>query len=94
MAIKTFHDKATAALFLGLPVKGVPPELRKRTRLKLVLLNNAGALDDLRVPPGNRLEPLQGKRAGRHSIRINDQFRLCFTWTGSDAEDVEFVDYH
>lgn len=94
MAIKTFRDKATAALFLGLPVKGLPPELRKRARVKLALLNNAAALEDLRVPPGNRLEALRGDRAGQHSIRVNDQFRLCFVWTGTDAENVEFVDYH
>jgi len=58
------------------------------------MLDNAGALDDLRVPPGNRLVALKGRRAGQHSIRVNDQFRLCFTWTGTDAEDVEFTDYH
>lgn len=94
MAIRSFRDKATAALFLGLPVKGVPADLRKRIRTKLAILDRAGALDDLRVPPGNRLEALKGDRTGQHSIRVNDQFRICFTWTGSDAEDVEFVDYH
>ncbi|TWT23528.1 type II toxin-antitoxin system RelE/ParE family toxin [Luteimonas marina] len=94
MAIKSFRDKATAALFLGLPVKGLPVDLRKRARAKLAILNRAGALDDLRVPPGNRLEALKRDRAGQHSIRVNDQFRICFTWTGSDAENVEFVDYH
>ena len=94
MAIKSFRDKATAALFLGLPVKGMPPELRKRALAKLVMLDKAGALDDLRVPPGNRLEALKGNRAGQHSIRVNDQFRLCFIWTGTDAGDVEFTDYH
>jgi len=61
---------------------------------KLAMLNQAGRLDDLRVPPGNRLEALKGDRAGQHSIRVNDQFRVCFRWTGADAEDVEIVDYH
>ena len=63
-------------------------------RRKLEQLNQAGHLDDLRVPPGNRLEALKGDRAGQYSIRINDQFRVCFRWTGTDAEDVEIVDYH
>ena len=94
MAIRSFRDKATAALFLGLPLKGLPADLRKRVRIKLAILHHAGTLDDLRVPPGNRLEALKGNRAGQHSIRVNDQFRICFTWTGGDAEDVQFVDYH
>ncbi|HTO49667.1 MAG TPA: type II toxin-antitoxin system RelE/ParE family toxin [Burkholderiales bacterium] len=61
---------------------------------KLAMLNQAGRLDDLRVPPGNRLEALRGDRAGQHSIRVNDQFRVCFRWTGAGPEDVEIVDYH
>lgn len=63
-------------------------------RRKLRQLEIAARLDDLRVPPGNRLEALRGKRQGQYSIRINDQWRLCFRWTGHDAEDVEIVDYH
>jgi toxin HigB-1 len=63
-------------------------------RRKLRQLEIAGRLDDLRVPPGNRLEALKGDRAGQHSIRINDQFRVCFTWTAAGPEDVEIVDYH
>jgi proteic killer suppression protein len=63
-------------------------------RRKLRQLEIAGRLDDLRVPPGNRLEALKGDRAGQHSIRINDQFRVCFTWTTVGPEDVEIVDYH
>ncbi len=67
----------------------------ERTALrKLRQLDAAVALADLRVPPGNRLEKLRGKRAGQHSIRINDQWRICFRWSGSDAHDVEIVDYH
>ena len=58
------------------------------------MLNNAMTLDDLRVPPNNRLEALRGKRAGTHSIRVNDQWRICFRWQGTDAFDVEMVDYH
>ena len=61
---------------------------------KLAMLNQAGRLDDLRVPPGNRLEALKGDRAGQHSIRVNDQFRVCFRWTETGPEDVEIVDYH
>jgi len=61
---------------------------------KLAMLNQAGRLDDLRVPPGNRLEALRGDRAGQHSIRVNDQFRACFRWTETGPEDVEIVDYH
>ena len=61
---------------------------------KLAMLNQAGRLDDLRVPPGNRLEALTGDRAGQHSIRVNDQFRVCFRWTDAGPEDVEIVDYH
>ncbi len=61
---------------------------------KLAMLNRAGTLDDLRVPPGNRLEPLKGDRAGQYSIRINDQFRLCFAWAEEGPENVEIIDYH
>ena len=63
-------------------------------RRKLRMLNNAQTLTDLRVPPANRLEPLHGNRSGQYSIRINDQWRLCFNWRGGDAHDVEIVDYH
>ena len=62
--------------------------------MKLMILNNAKNLDDLRVPPGNRLEALTGDRDGQYSIRINDQWRICFVWSGEDAYDVEIVDYH
>lgn len=63
-------------------------------RRKLEQLNIAGALEDLRIPPRNRLEALKGNRKGQHSIRINDQWRICFVWTGANAEDMEIVDYH
>jgi len=61
---------------------------------KLAMLNRAAKLDDLRVPPGNRLETLKGDRAGQHSVRVNDKFRVCFRWTKEGPEDVEIVDYH
>lgn len=93
MALKSFKDKTTAAIFLGLPARAIPGPLRKRALMKLQQLHAAGALDDLRIPPSNRLEALKGSRAGQHTIRINDQWRICFRWTGSDAEAVEIVDY-
>ncbi len=94
MAIKTFGDKATAAVFQDLPVKSLPAPIRKRAQAKLAQIHNAAVLEDLKVPPGNLLEPLKGDRAGQHSIRINDQWRVCFSWQGGDAFDVEIVDYH
>lgn len=74
--------------------KGVPNDIIKVANRKLTQLNAAVSLDDLRVPPGNRLESLSGDRAGQHSIRINDQWRLCFVWRDGNAFDVELVDYH
>jgi len=74
--------------------KGFPTGLAKVARRKLVQLNNAGALADLAVPPGNNLEALKGNLAGRHSIRINEQWRIVFRWTNSGPTDVEIVDYH
>lgn len=73
---------------------GGRPHGRLPSQKKLRLLNAAGTLGDLRVPPGNRLEKLTGNRAGQHSIRVNDQFRICFTWTAGGPTDVEIVDYH
>lgn len=74
--------------------KRVPPTLRKALYRKLQILDAAHALVDLRVPPGNRLEALRGDRAGQHSIRVNEQWRLCFTWKNGEATGVEFCDYH
>lgn len=92
MTIKSFKCIDTEALLKGERVRRfVNPEAVAMR--KLAMLNRAGALDDLRVPPANRLEALKGNRAGQHSIRINDQFRSCFRWTGADAVDVEIVDY-
>lgn len=74
--------------------KGFPTDLIKRTRAMLSAMNAATVLDDLRFPPGNRLEELKGDRAGQHSIRINDQWRICFVWTEQGPARVEIVDYH
>ena len=91
--IASFKDKDTQALAEGNRVFRFTA-FERVARRKLRQLEVAGSLDDLRVPPGNRLEALQGNRAGQHSIRINDQFRICFTWTEAGAKDVEIVDYH
>ncbi len=92
MAIKSFRCADTARLFNRLPVARFV-NIAVVARRKLEQLDWAGALNDLRVPPGNRLEALRGDRAGQHSIRINDQYRVCFRWRGG-AEEVEIVDYH
>ena len=93
--IKNFKDARAEAIFEGRdPGKGFPAELIRSARRKLIMLAEARVLADLRSPPANRLEPLKADREGQYSIRINNQFRLCFVWTGSDAEEVEIVDYH
>ena len=91
--IRTFKDKLTEAVFAGKLVKGFPETVFKRTRNKLLMLDAAAVLDDLRSPPGNRLEVLVGDREGQHSLRINEQFRLCFRWTDAGPVDVEFTDW-
>lgn len=91
--IVSFRCRDTEALAVGRPVRRFAP-IEAVARRKLRQLQIAGTLGDLRVPPGNRLEALKGDRAGQHSIRINDQFRVCFRWTAAGAEDVEIVDYH
>jgi toxin HigB-1 len=92
--IRNFRDKVTEAVFNGESPKGFPADLVKVARRKLRYLNAAGDLGDLRSPPGNRLEALAGDRKGQHSIRINDQFRVCFVWTADGPAEVEIVDYH
>ena len=72
----------------------LPEDIQRTARRKLRMLNNARVLDDLRIPPANRLEVLRGDRRGQHSISINDQWRICFRWQSGDAEGVEIVDYH
>jgi proteic killer suppression protein len=92
--IRSFKDDLTRAAFDGEALKGFPAFLLKVTRRKLNYLDAAVSLQDLRAPPGNALEALKGERAGQHSIRVNDQFRICFVWTPEGPENVEFVDYH
>lgn len=92
--IRSFRDRETERLFCREPVRKLPQDVRRVALRKLVLLDAAESLEDLRRPPGNRLEKLTGDRAGQHSIRINDQWRVCFRWKDGDAEDVEIVDYH
>jgi proteic killer suppression protein len=92
--IRSFADKATADIFHGLPARRLPPDIQRNARRKLLQLDAADRLDIMRLPPGNRLEPLKGNRRGQHSIRLNDQWRLCFRWSGEDAHDVEITDYH
>ena len=92
--IRSFADKRTAAIFAGHAVRGLPASIQQRARLKLVTIDAAGRLDDLRMPPGNRLEALRGNRRGQHSIRINDQWRVCVVWRDGAAWEVEIVDYH
>ena len=92
--IKSFVDKRTAVLFAGYVVRDLPNQIQRRARAKLLAIDSAKQLDDLRVPPGNRLESLHGDRHGQHSIRVNDQWRICFAWRDGAAWDVEIVDYH
>jgi proteic killer suppression protein len=91
--IRSFRNSATARLFSD---EDVPRfrAIERQARRQLLLLNGAGSLNDLRSPPGNRLEALKGDRKGQHSIRINSQWRICFVWRNGGAEDVEIVDYH
>jgi toxin HigB-1 len=92
--IASFRDSRTEALHNGRIPKGVPPDVAKRAVAKLFLLDTVTRVEDLRVPPGNRLHRLGGDRAGQWSISVSDQWRICFVWRGGDAFDVEFVDYH
>ena len=92
--IKSFADKRTAAVFSGHAVRGLPAQIQRRARAKLLVIDAAGRLDDLRAPPGNRLEALRGECRGHYSIRINEQWRLCFAWSDGEAWEVEIVDYH
>jgi len=91
--IRSFRDKRTEALFRDDDVARYR-QIERIARRKLAVLHRSRSLVDLRVPPGNRLERLKGDRTGRYSIRINDQWRICFRWKDGDARDVEIVDYH
>ncbi|MGH8716283.1 MAG: type II toxin-antitoxin system RelE/ParE family toxin [Burkholderiales bacterium] len=92
--IRSFADKQTAAIFEGYRVRALAAGVQEVARRKLKAIDAVMAVDELRIPPGNRLEALKGGRKGQHSIRINDQWRICFRWDGKDAHDVEIVDYH
>jgi len=92
--IKSFQGKWAETVFGRHPCRGLSPGVQRAAYRKLMILDAAGALSDLRVPPGNRLEKLSKDRARQHSIRINDQWRICFVWKQRDAYDVEIADYH
>lgn len=92
--IASFRDKETERLWQFGKSRRLPPDLERRAFKKLAILNAAVSLDNLKVPPGNQLEALHGDRAGQQSIRVNDQYRVCFVWRDGNAFDVEIADYH
>jgi toxin HigB-1 len=92
--IRNFIDKEAEKIWSGTSSRRLPADIQNVARRKLRMLNNAVNVDDLRIPPANRLEALKGNRKGQYSIRINDQWRICFRWSHGDAHDVEIVDYH
>lgn len=92
--IRSFDDKEAQKIWLGERSRRLPADIQQVARRKLRMLNAAAHLDDLRIPPANRLEALKGDRRGQHSIRINDQWRICFRWEDGDVTRVEIVDYH
>jgi proteic killer suppression protein len=92
--IRSFRGKWSEQVFQRQSCRGLPGDVQRRAYRKLAILDAAGALSDLRIPPGNRLEKLSGDRQGQYSIRINDQWRICFVWRQGDAYEVEIADYH
>ena len=92
--IESFRDDETHKVWLGKFSKKLPVQIQAVARRKLRMINNARRIDDLRIPPNNRLEVLKGSRKGQWSIRINDQWRVCFIWNDGHADDVEICDYH
>jgi proteic killer suppression protein len=92
--IKSFKDREAEAVFRGRTARRLPPSIQRTAERKLRYLHNARSLNDLRIPPANRLEKLVGDRKGQYAIRINDQWRICFMWRDRDAYDVEIADYH
>ena len=92
--ITGFRDKETEKIWRGQVSRRLPRDIQQIARRKLRMLNSARSLDDLRIPPANRLESLKGARKGQHSIRINDQWRVCFVWVDGNADRVEIADYH
>ena len=92
--IKSFQNKETEKIYDRERSRKLPDDIQQIALRKLIMINNAKNMNDLRIPPANRLEKLSGDRSGQYSIRINDQWRICFIWKGEDAYDVEIVDYH
>ncbi|MEI8341254.1 MAG: type II toxin-antitoxin system RelE/ParE family toxin [Verrucomicrobiota bacterium] len=92
--IQSFRCKETEKIWQGAPSRKLPPDIQRTALRKLIALNQAEQLSDMRMPPSNRLEALKGNRVGRYSIRINDQWRICFIWKECDAFEVEIIDYH
>jgi len=92
--IRSFSDKDTEKVFQRIRIRKLSIDLQRITQRKLVMIDAAGTIKDLKIPPGNRLEKLSGVRKGQYSIRINDQWRICFIWRDGDAYNVEIVDYH
>ena len=92
--LRSFRSKRTQEIWNGNEVRAIPIDVQNVARRKLRMINSAQSLQELRVPPNNRLEKLKGKRTGQFSIRVNRQWRICFRWVNGDALDVELVDYH
>jgi proteic killer suppression protein len=92
--LRSFRDRDTERVWQRLQVRKLGPDVQRAALRKLAMLDAAETLQDLRVPPGNRLERLKGNRTSQHSIRINDQWRICFRWTTAGPEDIEITDYH
>ncbi|MCH8989113.1 MAG: type II toxin-antitoxin system RelE/ParE family toxin [Chloroflexi bacterium] len=92
--IRSFRDQEAERVFRRERSRRLPPDVQRSVLRKLVILDAADSLEDLRSPPGNRLEQLSGTRAGQYSIRVNDQWRICFRWEDGDVYDVEITDYH
>ena len=92
--IKSFKDSETKKIYIRERSRKIPPDIQQVALRKLRMVNNAKTINDLRIPPANRLEKLTGNRLGQYSIRINDQWRVCFIWKDGDAIDVEITDYH
>jgi proteic killer suppression protein len=92
--IRSFRSRETERIWEGERSRRLPPAIQQVARRKLRMVANAANLDDLRIPPANRLEALKGDRRGQHAIRVNDQYRICFVWRDGDAFEVEIVDYH
>jgi toxin HigB-1 len=92
--IKSFRSKETEKIWRGEISTKLPNDIQRKARMKLRILNNSISLNDLRIPPSNHLEPLKGDRKGQYSIRINNQWRICFEWNDGHVYDVEIIDYH